>query len=181
MTTRDYLTDMNNAIEAAIPNGDYAAPIIAAELVDHLRTDDPDLLEGWLNLRASVFLADAIARRSNSKRQTARTMAPRRSFAEAARSFTEKTDTAELRPFAFEYVVDEANTRRAVARMTAADCRFVAAQYEQTARTAQMEAAFHRAVAAKVGVGVVRDVFTESQYLAMYRSLTGSSGLSAAA
>lgn len=172
---RDYLADMNTAIEAAIPDGDYAAPLVAADLVERLRAEDPDLLTGWLSLRAAVFLADTIARRSNSRRQSARIAAPRRAFAEAARSFADTGDTTALRPFAAEFVVDEHNTRRTVARMTSADCLFVAARYEDTAQQAKLEAAFHRAVAKKVGKRTVGDAFTEEQYLTMYRSVTGRS------
>lgn len=175
MSDRNYLADMNTAIEEAVPGGDYTAPVVAAGLVAHLRETDPDLLAGWLDLRAEVVLADVIARRSNSKRQTARVFAPRRAFAEAARSFETEGEAVALRPFAFEYVVDAANTRRAVGQMTSADCLFVAGRYEDTARQAKLEAAFHRAVAKKVGAGTVGDAFTEEQYLTMYRSLTGRS------
>lgn len=173
MSDRNYLSDMDAAIEEAMPDGDYTAPSVAADLVAQLRSTDPDLLSGWLNLRAEVVLADVIARRSNSKRQTARILAPRQAFAEAARTFQESGEAVALRPFAFEYVVDEAHTRRTVAQMTAVDCLFVADRYEDTARTARMEAAFQRAVAKKLGARTVADAFTEEQYLAMYQSITG--------
>lgn len=173
--SRDYLTDMNEVIEEAIPDGDYTAPLVAADLVDRLRAEDPDLLSGWLELKAAVFLADAVARKSNSRRQLARVGAPRKAFAEAARSFADEGDATVMRPFAAEYVVDEKNTRRVVARMTADDCRFVAGRYDETARQAKLEASFHRAIAKKLGVRTVGDVFTEEQYMAMYRSVTGRS------
>lgn len=179
--SRDYLTDMNEAIEEAIPDGDYTAPLVAADLVDRLRAEDPDLLTGWLELKAAVFLADAVARKSNSRRQLARAGAPRRAFAEAARSFADDGDASVMRPFAAEFVVDEDNTRRTVARMTAEDCLFVAARYEDTARQAKLEASFHRAIAKKVGKGTVSDAFTEEQYVTMYRSVTGRSGAPVAA
>lgn len=178
---RDYFAEMNTAIEAAIPEADYAAPVVAAQLLDQLRAEDPELLAGWLDLRAPSILADTIARRSNSRRQTARIAAPRRAFAEAARSFTDSGDSAALRPFAAEYVIDEHNTRRSVARMTAADCLFVAGRYEDTAQQAKLEAAFHRAVAKKVGRRTVGEAFTEEQYLMMYRSVTGGAGTPVAA
>lgn len=177
---RDYLADMNAAIEEAIPDGDYTAPLVAADLVDRLRAEDPDLLLGWLELKASVFLADAVARRSNSRRAAARVSAPRRAFAEAARSFATGGDASVLRPFEAEFVVDDQNTRRSVARMTAEDCRFVAGRYDETARQAKLEASFHRAVAKKVGAATVGEVFSEEQYVAMYRSVTGRSQVAAA-
>lgn len=179
--SRDYLADMDAAVEAAIPDSDYTAPMVAADLVDRLRAEDPDLLSGWLHLKAPVLLADVVARKSNSKRQAARRSAPRRAFAEAARSFAETGDGAVFSPFAAEYVVDEENTRRTVARMTAADCLFVAGRYDDTAKQAKLEASFHRAVAKKVGKRTVGEAFTEEQYLTMYRSVTGRSSAPVAA
>lgn len=177
---RDYLADMNAAIEAAIPEGDYTAPLVAADLVEKLRATDPDLLSGWLDLRAAAFLADAIARRSNSRRQAARVGAPRRAFAEAAQRFTEETDPAALAPFATEYVIDTANTRRRVEDMTGADHRFVAAGYAESKRTAALLEKFHLAVARKVGDRRTADVISESEYLSMLRSITGPAPVQAA-
>lgn len=173
--SRDYLADMNEAIENAIPDGDYTAPLVAADLVDRLRVEDPDLLTGWLELKAAVFLADAVARKSNSKRQLARVGAPRRAFAEAAQSFADEGDATVLRPFAAEYVVDEKNTRRTVGQMTGADHLFVADRYEDTEKRAKLEKSFHRAMAKKVGNRLTTEVFSEEQYVAMYRSVTGRS------
>ncbi|MEU0847660.1 hypothetical protein ABZ387_06795 [Streptomyces flaveolus] len=172
VTGRDYIAEMRLAVDNSIPDGDYVASVVAADLVDRLRTQDPELLAGWLHLKAPVILADVVARQSNSKRQAARISAPRRAFAEAARSFATDRDVRVLSPLAAEYVVDEANTRRTVANMTADDCRFVAAKYEDAARISKLEAAFHRAVAKKIGGRMVGEVFTEEQYLEMYRSVT---------
>ena len=172
VTDRDYIAEMQQAVEGAIPEGDYVASVVAGELVERLRVEDPELLAGWLHLKAPVILADVVARRSNSKRQAARTGAPRRAFAEAARSFASDGDVRVLSPFSAEYVVDDANTRRTVASMTADDCRFVAAKDEEAARISKLEAAFHRAVAKKIGSRVIGEVFTEDQYLEMYRSVT---------
>lgn len=167
---RDYVADMAAAIESAIPEGDYVAPIVAAELVERLRVADPELLSGWLHLRASVFVADVIARRSNSKRSAARAMAPRRAFAEASKVFEGGADPLALEPFKTEYVVDGGNTRRRVADMTGEDHRFVAAGYADTKNTAALLEQFHLAVARKVGRRRTADVISEDQYLRMYRS-----------
>lgn len=172
VTDRDFIAEMRQEVEGAIPQGDYVASVVAADLVDRLRMEDPELLSGWLHLKAPVILADVVARQSNSKRQAARVAAPRRAFAEAASRFSSDGDVRVLSPFAAEYVVDEANTRRTVANMTAGDCRFVASKYEDAARISKLEAAFHRAVAKKIGGQLVGEVFTEEQYLEMYRSVT---------
>lgn len=172
VTDRDYLAEMGAAIEAAMPDGDYVAPVVAAELVDRLRVEDPDLLSGYLHLRASVVLADVIARRSNSKRGAARMMAPRKAFAEASKVFMDSADPLALEPFKTEYVVDDGNTRRRVADMTGADHRFVATHYAATKNVAALLESFHLAVAKKVGVKRTADVISEEQYLRMYRSVT---------
>lgn len=172
VTDRDFIAEMSEAVEGAIPAGDYVASVVAAELAERLRTEDPELLSGYLHLKAAVILADVVARRSNSKRQATRIGAPRRAFAEAASTFAADGDVRTLSPFTAEYVVDGENTRRTVANMTADDCRFVAAKYEESARISKLEAAFHRAVGKKIGARVVGEVFTETQYLEMYRSVT---------
>lgn len=171
VTDRDYLADMAKAIEVAIPDGDYTAPIVAATLVGQLRIDDPDLLAGYLHLRAPVVLADVIARLSNSKRQAARVAAPRSAFAEAARSFAGRRDPLAMKPFAAEYVIDDTNTRRRVADMTGADHQFVAGRYAETKTTAALLERFHLAVAKKVGLRRTSDAISEEQYLRMYRSV----------
>lgn len=174
MTDRDYLSEMGEAIEKAVPDGDYVAPIVAADLVERLREEDPELLSGWLDLRAAVFLADVIARRSNSKRQAARVGAPRSAFGEAALSFgAGEGDPSALVAFTTEYVVNSENVRRKVADMTGADHRFVASGYADQKATAALLEKFHLAVARKVGDGRrTSDVISEEQYARLYRSIT---------
>jgi hypothetical protein len=46
LTDRDYLADMADAIDSAIPDGDYVASIVATNLVDRLHSEDPELLAG---------------------------------------------------------------------------------------------------------------------------------------
>jgi hypothetical protein len=181
MTDRDYLADMTAAIEAAVPEGEYVAALVAADLVEKLRVEDPELLAGWLDLRAAVVLADVIARRSNSKRQAARAAAPRTAFQEAARTFEVERDPLVMSPFATHYVVDGENLRRRVADMTGADHEFVASGYADTKTTAALLEKFHRAVAKKVGDRRTSDVMSEEQYARMYRSITRTEPPAAAA
>jgi hypothetical protein len=169
--SRDYIAEMNAVIEAAVPEGDYIAPILGAELAEKLKANDPELLAGWLWTRAQAELSDTFARRSNSLRQHARVMGPRRAFADAAEEFERTGDPRVLRTFQTEYVVNSGNLRRKVADMTGPDHRFVADSYGATAKSASMLAAFHRAVAKKVGDQRTADVFTQDQYDAMLRSL----------
>lgn len=60
---RNYLADMQRLLDtqAADPS---AAPLTAAQLVARLRMEDPDLLTGWLHVRATCILAQHLAHRS---------------------------------------------------------------------------------------------------------------------
>lgn len=168
---RDYIAEMNAVIQAAVPEGDYVAPLLAAELADKLKANDPELLAGWLWTRAQPELSDTFARRSNSLRQYARAMGPRRAFADASEEFGRTGDPRVLQTFQTEHVVNSGNLRRKVADMTGADHRFVADAYGATAKNAAMLAAFHRAVAKRVGHRRTADAFTQEQYDAMLHSL----------
>lgn len=170
---RDYAAEMHALIEQSVPNGDYIAPLVAADLADKLIANDPALLAGWLWQRAQTVLSDVLARRSNSSRSAARAMAPRHAFAQAAEAYDRTGDPSQLRALQAEYVVNRENLRRRVADMTGADHLFVANTYMLTSKRASMLAAFHRAVAKKVGDRRTAEVFSEEQYLAMYRSIVG--------
>jgi hypothetical protein len=85
----------------------------------------------------------------------------------------EDGDYEPLSHFAVVYAIDDENTRRPVGEMTGADHRFVAGRYKASAASDLMLAAFHEKVAKKVGSRRTADVFSEEQYDAMLRSLTG--------
>lgn len=171
-TDRDYNTEILNLVKEMTPAGDFTARLVADDVINKLRANDPELLAGWLDLRAGEILGAWIAAHYNSLRSRTRIMAPRRAFAEAAERFTETREPVILDPFAAVYVVDHENLRRRVADMTGADHSFVADRYADDKHTAAMLEAFHRAVAKKVGDKRTADVFSTDQYLAMYRSIT---------
>jgi hypothetical protein len=172
--SRDYAAEMFATIETFVPAGNYVAALIADDLFNKLEATDPDLLRGFLvEVHGRTTLTDLIARRSNSLRQVSRIMAPRKAFADAAQVFAETGDAGALvASFRVEYVVNSDNLRLTVADMTGTDHQFVAGGYESTAKNASMLAAFHRAVAKKVGDRRTADVFTEEQYDTMLRSIT---------
>lgn len=166
---RDYIAEMDAQIDAATQGSDWVPAIVAAKLVVSV---DPDLLDGWLHAIAEHALTDVITKRERSQRATARTRAGSKAFAEA-RDALENGDQAALSMFAVTFAVDEDNTRRRVADMTGKDHLFVAADYERDAKPLLMEAAFHKAVAKKVGSKRTADVFSEAKYDELYRSITG--------
>ena len=75
--------------------------------------------------------------------------------------------------FSEAHVIDEDGTRKRAADMTGPEHLFVAeATYKKSANRALMLAAFHQAVAKKVGKRRTGDVLTEEQYEALYLSIT---------
>jgi hypothetical protein len=64
--------------------------------------------------------------------------------------------------------------------MTGVDHVFVAAGYQRQERTAAMLAAFHVAVAKKVGKRTTAEVLSVEQYERLYRSIVGDDQAGAA-
>jgi hypothetical protein len=175
---RDCLSEMSALINAALPDGEYVAPLVAHDLVEKLRVNDPDLLAGWLWERAEVTMTAYISDRIKNRRNASRESLSRSAFAGAAERFAATGDGAAMReavvqrPFDAEHVVNEGLLRRKVAEMTGEDHLFVAKEYADTKQTAALLESFHRAVAKKVGKRKTKDVFTEVQYVEMYQSIT---------
>lgn len=144
---------------------------VARRLIQQLRAEDPELLTAWLELHAEAIFRESITAVIRSRRLRARKHADAGAFARAAQAFT-NGDTDALSPFEVRYVVDGADTQRRVRDMTRDDCLFVAERYSISADKALMLAAFHRAVAARVGERTIGEVFTEHEYDRMYRSIT---------
>jgi hypothetical protein len=173
MTARDYRADMNALLDIKVPDSEFVPAIVAAELTDWLRDNDPDLLRGWLDSMAVVLLTDVIGMRARSSRARAQRAAAPGAFAKAAAKFESSGDAEHLSVFRTTCVVSEDNLRRAIGDMTNADHLFVADRYELSARSAQMDAAFHRAVAKRLTGGKrTSDVMDEETYLRLRESIT---------
>jgi len=171
---RDYMTEMNDLLDTRVPESDYIAGVVAAEIVNELRDSDPDLLYGWLSEMAVIVMTDTISTRSNSDRARRRHFASASAFAAAAASFATSGDPTSFSPFREQFVVNTSNLRRIVADMTSDDHTFVASRYTQTANKAQMEAAFHSAVAKRIGPGqTTSDVMDEETYQKLHDSIAG--------
>jgi hypothetical protein len=171
---RDYLAEMDARIAAATEGSGWVAAIVAEKLHAELLETDPDLLDGWLRATAADTLRLAIGMRSRNQRLIARRRAGARAFSEAAGEAEQTGDTAPLIGlFTVDYVVDAENTRKRAADMTGPEHLFVAENtYQRSANQALMLAAFHRAVAAKVGDQRTSDVFSPEQYERLYLSIT---------
>lgn len=162
---REYVAEMRALLDSEA-NGD-PAPVVAERVVGRLRTTDPDLLAGWLDVQAVSLVRDAVGYIDRSGRARARATSARSVFADDA----ERGDVSGW--LSTRYVLDDGR-RPTLAEMTAGDLRFVAGQYDAEAKAAKTEAAFMRSIAKRVGSGVVADVFTEEQIDALRRSLVPS-------
>jgi hypothetical protein len=184
---RDFIAEMDERINELTKGSGWVAAIVASKLHAQLLESDPELLDGWLHVMATQMLRRMIGLRQSSERTTARRRAGGRAFAAAAERYasaeggTETTGAALASLFRVTHVVDDENTQKRAADMTGPEHLFVAeTEYERDAKRSMMLAAFHRAVAKKVGKRRTGDVLTEAQYDAMYRSIVRSPGNEAA-
>lgn len=161
---------MNTVLTRVLESGhDLTVSVEAARLVSRLRDEDPELLRDWLWNNAEQFVADALGTRNRSRRAHIRKVGQAMAFGKAASA----ADPAALAPFRIRYTIDEDNTQREVARMTGDDHLYVAQNYDMDAMTSQMLAAFHRAVARRVGSRPTEEVMDEATYLKLYASIMG--------
>ena len=175
---RDYNAEMDERIAEATSGSGWVAAVVAQKLHASLLENDPDLLDGWLNAMAVQMLRRVIGLRTHAERARAKRGARAREFGDAAGDFGSAGDDDKeaagerlLGMFAVPYVIDADGTQKRAADMTGTDHLFVAVDKEKSAKTARMEAAFHRAVAKKVGKKRTADVIPLEQYEAMYLSI----------
>lgn len=162
---RDYLAEMQAQIEEAMAC-DAPAAVVAGRVVDRLLRGDQELLVEYLLLRAADIIRDEIRYLDRSTRARTRAWAGREGFAEAAAA-GDVTGFLDVR-----YVVDDTHQRLALRDMTGEHLRYVADQYAASARRALMEEAFLRALAKRVGHGVVADVFSEDDIARLRASIS---------
>lgn len=169
--SRNYASDMRAVIDEATSHGPYVSAVIAEQVVEKLRANDPDLLHGWLDLQAVQFVRLAINARDCSQRSHARMTAGRSVFRDAAAA-AEAGDPEPLGAFLKTVYVVEDGSRVRLSEMTKPDLLFVAEAYAQRAAESLLQEAFLRAVAKKVGGRKVSDVFSEDKLNHLWRSIT---------
>lgn len=175
-TKRDYTAELRKLIdERRSPHG-YNAGLVAHDVVQYLLIHDRELLFGMFEDKAVDLVRGIIVASDAATRSYARTNSRRGVFSEAAQEAKASGNTEPLRQGFLQavYVVDAENTRKSLKDMTAEDVLFVAAGYEDRARSAKLEAAFFRALAARIGNGVVADNFNNIQLAEFRNSITGS-------
>lgn len=148
---------------------EFVVAIEAEKLLLRLNELAPARLDEWLQENAQRFLSAEIASILGDRRRAARSGAKPREFADAAASEEAMREFKAVSQFDADFVVAEGNVRRRVGAMTGSDHLYVAENYTATGRKALMLAAFHKAVAKKVGDQRTDEVFTEEQYADLFR------------
>jgi hypothetical protein len=168
MSTDDFI----GAYIESIGDRDIIPSVDAAKLVALWRVEDPKGLRAWLDSHAEAFVHDEISRRFRAQRRHARSSAAR--FGDAAKNFEETGDPQSFGVyFATREMVNEQGVQRCVGEMTGNDHLYVAECKTLQGNALLAVAAFHRAIAKKVGSRRTCDVFTEADYAKMMNSLVG--------
>lgn len=169
--TRDYGGEMRALIDAAA-TGTYVPGVVAHELVEKLRANDPKLLSGWLDFQAENFVREAINHRDRSERSHARYARPRSVFAADAEA-AEAGEPERLQSWLDARFTIQDGNRTPLRDMTREDLIFAGSTYDDRARENKLTATFLKVIAKKVGTKTVGDHFTDEQLAAMWDSLSG--------
>jgi len=151
------------------PDTDFYISEVAEKVRAHLEEKEPDLLEEWLREQLSSFLATSLRRVQSSRRMRDRKRMKARAFSQSIKNWSGAPE--DNLTFNVTYTVDDEHTRRRVGDMTGDDHNYVAESYERTAENHKMLAAFHRAVARKVGKRKTGDVLTPQDYHKLYSQI----------
>lgn len=170
--SRNYAVEMRAIIDAETAVGSYVSATVAEHIAEKLRATDPELLAGWLDAQAVNFIRHAINLRDCSQRTHARHMAGRSVF-KAATDAAEAGDAEPLGVWLQTVYVVEDGSRMRLSEMRSPELLFVADDYGRRAADAQLQEAFLRALAKKVGRRKVSDVYDETKLATLWQSISG--------
>lgn len=165
--------------ELILQYADRKADIVPAEcatkILEKLREEHSEDLAVWLDSLARAVIRERLTSIIRSRRSRARSDAPKRRFAHAVEQGAEAVarhvrEVAAVSFFDTRFNVGD-NIQRRFGDMTGADHLFVARSFESSANHDLMLAAFHRAVAKRVGKKITADVLTEDQVRSMRDSM----------
>ncbi len=174
-------TPLDEMIAVALTAPEIVPAVAARDIVLGARASCPGALAAWLDSRAEAVVRAVITELIRRDRAKSRASAGPREFSESARRLQHARQSGDAALAAAEervgmfttmFCVSADLVQKRVADMSGPEHEFVADAYEGSANGALMEAAFHRAVAKKVGKRRTADVMTEQQYERLYRSVT---------
>lgn len=168
---RDYAADMRALIDS-MATGEYAPPLLAAQIVNKLRSEDPGLLQGWLDEQAVQFLRHAINCRDAAVRTHNRRAQTRSVFSGAVAQYQAGNRHA-LQGFQEEHYQVASGVKKPFGQMTHEDLVYAAGAYGRRKEQNALQEAFLLAVAARIRDDqVVGDVFDEAQLRDVWHSLS---------
>lgn len=174
MGERDWTGEMDLIIDRHTQVDTYQTRIVAQDIVAELLADDPDLLNGWLQIKAADLLHEVINHRDRSRRARGVIERKQQDFNDVLDDFV-AGNTEPLRSYlGTMHAVDRENNRKKLRNMTKGDLVFVADRYQDRARENGFLAAFYRELSRRVGKQTVGDVFSEAQLQAMRANFIGS-------
>ena len=177
---RDWLKEMDEHIVKLTEGSGWIAADLANKLFETLAIHDPQLLEGWLILTGPDHLRRWISAHAAALRAQERKRAAAGNFAAHARDFESSRESDQMAGqrlmgmFAVLHVVNPNGVQKRASEMTGKDHKFVGDGYRVRGRRALMEAAFHHAIANRVGDQRTDAVYTVEEYENMYRSIAGN-------
>lgn len=146
----------------------YQARALASEVIHQLKSEDLDLLLGFLYAQAEEMIYQMIKRRDASARTAARHRRPSSRFAEAVRQSRAGDDT-HLRQWLSAPFTTVDNLRKPLGEMTRGELEHTASTYSTRASQNLMTAAFLRVIARKLRDGEqVKARFTESDLVVLW-------------
>jgi hypothetical protein len=171
-TERDYVIEMAKRISDGIPDGtDYVSMEVATSIYEKVATEDPSLLQGWLEDQAIPTISAAVTSHRSYLARMAQRQKPTK-FAAALAAY-EDGDKEPLAVFQQTLPINNAHVVRRIGAMTKEDHIFVADFHHARALSSTFEAAFHTAIAARIAPGhTTEQDLTEVEYLQIRQDLT---------
>lgn len=151
--------------------GSYVPGVIAKKIVDHLKVNDPRLLQDWLMAHAEGFIRNAINNRDKAARASNRTLARRQEFKQAAKQL-EGGDPEALTNFLGEVYETENGTKVPLKKMGPKDLEYAAHRFGVRASENTLRKTFLEVLSKKLSPDqTVADLYTEDDLARIWNSI----------
>lgn len=165
------LNDRLSAFMDALPE-EVVFGLEAERFIKHDEATNPGELDEWFQVHKVRLIAEQMSLIVRADRRVTAARVRRDGLFPPAPTSPEERTAVAHRLIDDWHAVTVDHVRKRAGDMTGADHKFVAATYTDTGNNAMMLAAFHRAVAKKVGNRKTCDVLNADRYEEMYRSIT---------
>jgi hypothetical protein len=153
--------------------GPYKNPEEAARFLASERANHPGEVEDFAMAHLLSFVIECFGHHQRSilagTRRSALCDTRRKNLSDMSEAVADGRS-----PFDAMLVIDAEGTKKRIADMDGSEHLFVSRFYSARAKHSTLHAAFHKAIAKRLGSKVTADVFSPSDYEALYRSTVGS-------